>query len=120
VKLFPYMLAAASPAWLSAVYAVAVPVVVGFICWLALGVLNAAVWFADHQDWDAWAKGNPKKAAAVRVSRALGPHFRKLVAVARTYLAERARAGGIAAPVIDLETRRPKSDPPAGPTGGAA
>lgn len=106
-----YVLASASPpAWLVGMWQALIVVLIGFLCWLAAGVMNWLLWWESHTDWEKWAGSNPKKAILVRLLRAWGPHLRKFLEVWRDQAAKQARQRGVTAPVIDLTT--PKLPPP--------
>lgn len=49
------------------------------LAYLATGVLNFIVWFADSEEWERFSAEHPKWAAAIRILRAYGMHVRKSV-----------------------------------------
>lgn len=52
-------------------------------------VLNWYLWWDTEEHWEAFKKAHPKWAFFVKVMRAVGPHFRKVVVAWRDYTARR-------------------------------
>ena len=79
----------------------AVPLLIGFACWLASGVLNWFLHWEESQDWDKWAGKNPKRALLVTTVRMLGLHVRPLVKAVSAYLAAQAKSRGVDPAAVD-------------------
>lgn len=95
------LVAATAPAWMVAAWQALLLVLVGFLFWLLAGVLNWYLWWDTAENWNRVEQEHPKFAFAVRLLRAFGPHFRKLVVAWRDYAANRAKSTGLDAPVFN-------------------